>query len=126
MYRLYGALGVLLSVVVLITAGYMLNTKTADKMLALLNEAYQLADAGEMTEAKKRVEQAKNELDSKIEGMLLFVSHGRLDRIEEAINKAYEYIDKNDLSLFMAECSSAILMTEHFINVENPYINNIF
>lgn len=126
MYRLYGALAVILSAVVLIAAGYVLNTRTADRLLSALDESYTLAEAGDISSARERILSAKKELDNRLELMLLFVSHGRLDEIEETVNKACEYIEHDELSLFMAECSTAILMTEHFINVENPYISNIF
>lgn len=126
MYRLYGALAVLGIAVCLITTGFIINTQTADKVLNELEASYTLAKQGDVEGAKSKIEAAKNEWDKNMETMLLFVSHGRLDQIEASINTAYNYAEQKDISMFLAECSYAKLLTEHFMDVEYPYINNIF
>lgn len=126
MSRLYGALIVLGVVIVLTASGFWINTQTAKEVLASLESAYDAAKEGDMDAAKTELEKAQQKWDEKMETMLLFISHGRLDRIEEAIHQSYDYLDSQERSLFLAECSAAILQTEHLIHTEYPYVNNIF
>ena len=126
MSRFWGALGVLGIIAALTVSGFRINTGTAHQVLEKLENAYDLARDGDMDSARVQLETAQQIWDEKIETMLLFISHGRIDRIEEAIHQAYDYLDSRERSLFLAECSTAILQTEHLIHVEYPYVNNIF
>ncbi len=126
MYRLYGALAVFGIALCIITTGFIIDTRTADKVIRELDSSYELAKNGDIEGAKRKIEAAKSEWDNNMETMLLFMSHGRLDQIESSINTAYNYIKSNEISMFIAECASARLMTGHFIDVEYPYLNNIF
>ncbi len=126
MRRLYGALVVLFIAVGLMITGFLVNTHTAQAVLADLQEAYSYARNGDTDRAKNSLTSARQRWDERLDTMLLFESHGRLDEIEEALHKAQDYLDRRELSLFLAECSSAALLTEHFISVEYPYWNNIF
>lgn len=88
--------------------------------------AQQYALDGNIENAKKELSEAMNEWEKKIEIMLLFVSHGKLDEIEEAINIANSYIHYDEIPLFYAECQRASTLLDHFKSVEYPSINNIF
>ena len=81
---------------------------------------------GDIEKARKIFREAKKEWSDNVEIMLLFISHGRIDRIDEAFDSAETYLKNDDIIMFLAECSTARLLTEHFIDVEYPYINNIF
>lgn len=126
MRRLYAALGVLALIVAIVTTGFIINTRTAESILKKLELAYSSAESGNVNYAREVFSKAKKEWSDNVETMLLFISHGRIDRIDEAFDSAETYLKNNDISMFLAECSTARLLTEHFIDVEYPYINNIF
>ena len=60
-----------------------------------------------------------------METMLIFVSHGRLDQIEESLNNANTYIEFWELKAFSAECRKVKILIKHFYDLEYPTINNI-
>lgn len=126
MRRLYVALGVLALIAAIVTTGFIINTRTAESILEQLNSAYNSAESGDIEKARKIFREAKKEWSDNVEIMLLFISHGRIDRIDEAFDSAETYLKNDDIIMFLAECSTARLLTEHFIDVEYPYINNIF
>ena len=126
MRRLYAALGVLALIAAIVTTGFIINTRTAESILEQLNSAYDSAENGNTENAKEIFSKAKKEWSDNVEIMLLFISHGRIDRIDEAFDSAETYLKNDDIIMFLAECSTARLLTEHFIDVEYPYINNIF
>lgn len=126
MNRLLGALAVLIAVIITVTTGFFINTHTASTVNQLLLESIDYANHGDINNAKLSLEKAKQQWDNRMETMLLFVSHGKLDQIEETINVADSYIKSNEISLYLAECTTARLLIDHFRNVEYPNINNIF
>ncbi len=81
---------------------------------------------GNKERAKNELEKAIREWEKNMETMLIFVSHGKLDQIEEAINIADSYLQNGEINLFYAECQRAATLLDHFENVEYPNINNIF
>lgn len=126
MNRLFGALAVLAGVLLIVITGFCINTSTAASVEALLTESLSYARHGNTTQAASSLKKAKNLWDHHMETMLLFVSHGKLDQIQETINIADSYIKSNEISLYLAECTTAKLLIDHFKNVEYPNINNIF
>ncbi len=126
MNRLLAALGVLAAVIVTVTTGFWFNTDTADTVNSLLLESMSHARRGEREEAAVFLERARNEWEDHMQMMLLFVSHGKLDQIEQTINAACSYLDSDEMALCLAECSTARLLIRNFANVEYPTLNNIF
>ncbi len=126
MNRFFGALAVLFASLITVITGFCINTNTAASVNALLSESVSYAQNNHIPQAKLSLQKAKNLWDSQMQTMLLFVSHGKLDQIEETINIADSYIKSNEISLYLAKCNTAILLIDNFKNVEYPNINNIF
>lgn len=125
MYRLYGAIGVLCCVLVLIFTGFYINAHTAAYVQDKLRESYDDLKNGDLSSAKNNLSLAQQEWEDKSQCILLFVSHGKADDIEEAINTAVAFLDNGQQAFFYESCSKAILLLDHFKNEEYPEINNI-
>lgn len=126
MKRLITALIVLALVISIGLTGLIVNTNTTDMVMEKLEMSKNYAFKGNNKQAKKEIEEAINEWENKMETMLIFVSHGKLDQIEESINIADSYLENNEMPLFYAECRRASTLLEHFENVEYPSVTNIF
>ena len=126
MNRLWGALTVLLIVIITVTTAFFINTNTAYSVSRLLSQSIDSAEKGDITSAGIFLQKAKSQWDRKMDIMLLFVSHGKLDQIEQTVNIAYSYIKSNDISNYMAQCQNARLLINNFREVEYPDIKNIF
>ncbi|MGN0470984.1 MAG: DUF4363 family protein [Acutalibacteraceae bacterium] len=126
MKRLIGTIVIFLIIAGIAATGFFINTKTADMVMEKVQKSQQYALDGNIDSAKKELAEAIDEWEKKIEIMLLFVSHGKLDEIEEAINIAQSYIQYEEVPLFYAECQRASTLLDHFKSVEYPSINNIF
>lgn len=126
MYRLYGAFGVLAVILVLITTGFIINTKTANEASVGIERAAAEAKNGSIPRATETIRKTRERWSKKMEIMLLFDSHGRVDDIEKSLLLAESYIENHELHHFLAECSVAKLMTDHFLGFEYPELNNIF
>ena len=126
MNRIFGAFIVLIIVIVTVTTAFSINTNTASSVSRLLSESIDSAEKGDIQSAGLFLQKAKYEWDTKMDIMLLFVSHGKLDQIEQTVNIAYVYIKSNDISNYMAQCQNARLLINDFREVEYPDIKNIF
>ena len=126
MNRLFGAFAVLAGVIVIVLSGFFINTNTAGTVEKFLSRSMNYAEKNDIPHAKAELEKALTEWDKNMDTMLLFISHGRLDEIEQSLNAAYAYIKSNDISMYTAECTRAFLMTDNFKSVEFPTVNNIF
>ena len=126
MNRLFGALTVLAGIIVIILSGFFINTDTAGTVEKFLSRSMDYAEKNDIPHAKAELEKALHEWNDNMDTMLLFISHGRLDEIEQSLNTAYAYIKNNDISMYTAECTRAFLMTDNFKSVEFPTVNNIF
>ena len=126
MNRLFGALAVLAGIIITVATGFFVNTNTARIVNDKLSLSLEYAENGDIKNAKLSLEKAIDEWDSKMQTMLLFISHGRLDEIEQTINTAYSYIKNKDIPMYAAECTRAYLLIDNFKSVEYPTVNNIF
>lgn len=126
MNRLFGAFAVLAGIIVIILSGFFINTDTAGTVEKFLSRSMDYAEKNDIPHAKAELEKALHEWNDNMDTMLLFISHGRLDEIEQSLNAAYAYIKSNDISMYTAECTRAFLMTDNFKSVEFPTVNNIF
>ncbi len=126
MNRLFGALIVLLIAIITVTTGFFINTDTAYSVSKMLLQSVEYAESNDIAGAKIFLQKGKSQWDNKMNIMLLFVSHGKLDQIEQTINMAYSYIQSNEISLYTAQCKNAILLIDNFRDTEYPEINNIF
>ena len=125
MNRLFGALTVLAGIILTVTAGFFINTETAENVCRYLSLSMDYAENGDIQNAKTELEKALGEWNDNMDTMLLFISHGRLDEIEQALNTGYSFIKNSDITMYFGECTRAFLMTENVKNVEYPSINNI-
>ena len=126
MNRLWGALTVLLIVIITVTTAFFINTNISYYVSELLSQSIASAENGDIQNAEIFLKKAKSQWDSKMDTMLLFVSHGKLDQIEQTVNIAYVYIKSNDISNYMAQCQNARLLINNFREVEYPDIRNRF
>ena len=126
MNRLWGELTVILIVIITVTTAFFININISYYVSELLSQSIDSAENGDITSAGIFLQKAKSQWDSKMDTMLLFVSHGKLDQIEQTVNIAYVYIKSNDISNYMAQCQNARLLINNFREVEYPDIKNIF
>lgn len=125
MYRLYGALGVLVLVIVLAATGFGVNTTTANRLSEQLQAAYQLADSGDADASAEHITAASALLQEFREWLCLFVSHQVIENLEQAVSQAAVCLQRQDLLSFLLYCRSALDMTEDFSRLEYPYLYNI-
>ncbi len=125
MHRIYIALVILIITVTIIISGFIINTSTSKSVSGKIESAENYAVSGDSENAKKQIRSALNEWESKMEAMLVFVSHGRLDQIEESLNSANTYIEFGELKAFSLECRKTEILIKHFYDLEYPTINNI-
>ena len=125
MYRLYGALAVLALVVLISLAGFFVNTAASDRIIDCLDASLELAKNGEREKSEIAIAEARSLLNSRIEIMFLFVSHRKLDEIEQCIDKAEAYIGNNDMTSYYVYCSSAVELIRDYKSTEYPTIYNI-
>ena len=126
MNRIIGAFTVLAGIIITVVSGFFINTETAENVCRSLSLSMDYAENGDIQNAKTELKKALDEWNDNMDTMLLFISHGRLDEIEQSLNTAYAYIKNNDISMYTAECTRAFLMTDNFKSVEFPTVNNIF
>lgn len=126
MYRLYGAIGVLALIILITFSGFRFTTHTSSVVSSRLEQAFQQAQNGHITQAQQSMREAEALWDSQTDMMLLFVSHGKADEIETTLTTAASYLESESLPLFFADCQKALMLLSHFSSVEYPVINNIF
>lgn len=106
--------------------GMILNIGTATDITNYIEETRNCVEKDDLDTAQKKIENAVEELDKRMEWMLIFVSHGKLDEIEETLLVAQSFLKSRETPEFMAECERVLVMLEHYREVEYPYLNNIF
>ncbi len=126
MNKIWIAIVVLALVLGISITGMVLNINTASDMTQYINKTYDYVEKNDFDTAAQTMETAVEELDSRMEWMLIFVSHGKLDEIEETILVAQSFLKTREVPEFMAECNRALAMIDHYREVEYPYLNNIF
>lgn len=126
MNKVWIAACVFVIVIIISVTGMFLNIGTASDMTEQIQEARTHIENKEYEKAKEVINSAVEELDSRMEAMLIFVSHGKLDEIEESIQVAKSFLDSGEIPEFLAECNRALAMLDHYREVEYPYLNNIF
>ncbi len=126
MHRLISTVIIFILTLLIITAGFAINTRTTNSINEKINTAIELNTYGEIEDAKNIIQTAIDEWDNHIETMLLFESHGKLDQIEESLKIAQMYIKNGETEMFNAECKRASILIDHFNSLEYPTIYNIF
>ncbi len=125
MYRLYGALSVLGAVLLISLFGFYLNKTTSDSIIDHLDASFESAEEGKTDRAIDEINEAQKLLHSRLETMFLFVSHRKLDEIEQCINKSKYYLINNDLTSFYVYCSSSLELIRDYRDMEYPTFYNI-
>ncbi len=125
MHRIYSAIIILAVTIAVIMFGFTINTTTSRSVSDKVELAESYAVGGDTVNAKNAIKAAVSEWQGKMETMLIFVSHGRLDQIEESLNNANTYIEFGELKAFSAECRKVKILIKHFYDLEYPTINNI-
>lgn len=117
-------------ILLLITAGlcsfeFILNTKESENAAEYLALAQEQANSGDKSNALKTMEKLIKLWESKVESMLIFISHEKPDEIGESLAVAESYLKSEDFPEFYAECKRIENKLEHFRNLEIPTVNNI-
>ncbi len=126
MHRIAGTVIIFIITSVIAVCGFFINTKTSDSIQKKVQAAVSSSRQNDIVLARKQVGNAVDEWNEKKELMLLFVSHGKLDQIDESMNIACSYIETGDTNLFITECVRIQVLLQHFNDLEYPSINNIF
>ncbi len=125
MYRLYGAIAVMVIMLTTAGIGFYWNTNASNQVLIHLSEAYELVEAGQIESGQKALAEAAHQLTQHIDTMYLFVSHRKLDEIEQAMKKAEVSLERKEITAFLIFCKSAIELTQDFKNTEFPSFKNL-
>ncbi len=125
MHRIYSAVVIFIITVITIVSGFIVNTTTSRSVSDRVDSAESYAADGDVENAKKQIKSAVSEWENRMETMLIFISHGKLDQIEESLNTAYNYIEFGELKAFTTECRKSKILIKHFYDLEYPTINNI-
>lgn len=126
MNKVWIAAAVLVLVLGISITGMILNINTASDMTEFIKETRNYVEKDDFNTAAQTMETAVEELDNRMKWMLVFVSHGKLDEIEETILVAQSFLKNKEIPQFMAECERALSMLDHYREVEYPYFNNVF
>ena len=126
MSRIWSAVVVFAVIIIVITTGFIFNTKSVDSVSEKVNSALAYSKSGDKENAKKNMESAVEEWNSKMNTMLLFMSHDKLDQIDESLNIADTYITSGDTAMFNAECKRTSILLQHFYDLVYPTVYNIF
>lgn len=126
MSRIWSAVVVFAVIIIVITTGFIFNTKSVDSVSEKVNSALAYSKSGDKENAKKNMESAVEEWNGKMNTMLLFMSHDKLDQIDESLNIADTYITSGDTAMFNAECKRTSILLQHFYDLEYPTVYNIF
>lgn len=126
MKKVWIAVCVLAAVIIISISGLVLNVTTAQDLTEMINSACAYVEDEDTDSALDVLEGAIAEFDERTGIMLVFVSHGKLDDIEETLQVAKSFLESGEIPEFMAECNRALAMLKHYKDVEYPYFNNIF
>lgn len=117
-------------ILILITSGlctfeFMLNTKGSEQASEYLKQAQQQSLNGNKNDAINTMKNLRELWESKVESMLVFISHEEPDEIGENIAVAESYLKSGELPEFYAECKRVENKLEHFRDLEIPTFGNI-
>lgn len=125
MGRTKGAILILFITVILTISGFIINTRTASRVSDKLKLASELIEQKDIESAKIYAYSALDEWNTESDKMMIFSSHNITDQIEQSLNIAVSYIDKNNSDLFNAECKKSIILLKQLEELEYPTISNI-
>lgn len=124
-HRIYSAAVIFIITIITIIFGFIINTTTSESVSDKIQSAERYAENNDAENANKQIKAALSEWESKMETMLIFISHGKLDQIEESLHTANTYLEFGELKSFTAECRKTEILLKHFNDLEYPTINNI-
>ncbi len=125
MHRLHGAFIVLTVVISLAVTSFLMNTSTARIVCEHLQQAYQLAENNDKAASLQHINDAAKILKERRQWLCLFISHQRIDSIEQAVEQASLCLRQQNIMPFLLYCSSALELTDDFQQLEYPYLYNI-
>lgn len=125
MKRLIIAVILIIIVAGLCTIEYFLNTGESSSASEALIRAQSLLRDGKTDEATETMQKLRENWDSNVESILIFVSHGKPDAICESLAVAESYLKSREFPEFYAECQRAENELKHFSELEIPTFNNI-
>ena len=126
MYRLYGALGILMIIIILTFCTFRVNTDTAGHLGSRLENAFTLAESGSVEESELAMNDALGYIESRSGLLCAIISHKMIDDIRIDMEKAQVCLNRGEISLFLAHCKSAIFRTRDLRELEYPTLMNIF
>lgn len=126
MHRIISTIFISILTLFIVVVGFTINTRTTNSINENITAAMNLKNNGDSEGAKRELQKAIDEWDHTIEIMLLFESHGKLDRIEESLKLSEMYLQNGNTNMFNEECKRASILIEHFNDLEYPTIYNIF
>ncbi len=125
MYRLFGAVGVLILIIVIGTASFVESTKASEEILDKLESAYSLADSGKIKAASIAMKEAANRMNEHSEILCLTHSHQVFDEISLETEKAIGLLEHGEREQFIASCRSIVFRIRDFKELEFPTLKNI-
>lgn len=125
MKRVIIAIALIFVVMGLCILEYTLNTNESKRASESLEKAQILLKDNKNDEAENIMKNLRENWESNVESMLIFVSHGKPDKIGESLAVAESYLKSRELPEFYAECKRAENELKHFRDLEIPTFNNI-
>lgn len=125
MHRIISTYVICLITVILVGTGFYINTNSVQKVRELIELSAEYSTDDKNEDAKDTMDKAIELWKNESQFMLLFMSHGRVEQIDETLNIANIYLKSDNAEMFNAESKRAVILLENLNNLEYPTINNI-
>ncbi len=126
MQKLFTAGIIALILLIITSAGFRINTETSDAVGAKLSKAIELVNDGKNEKARSVMNDCMEIWNSNFQKMQIFISHGRIDEIDESLKTADYQLNGNNDEVFITEASRALVLLAHFKDMEYPSVYNVF
>lgn len=126
MQKLLSAGIITLILLIITSAGFKINTETSDAVSERLSKTIELVNNGENEKARREMKKCVDIWNSHFQKMQIFISHGRIDEIDESLKTAEYQLNGNNDTEFITEASRSLVLLEHFKDMEYPSVYNIF
>ncbi len=123
--RIKGTILILVVTITTVFCGFILTTRTTSSISHQLALALEQAQQGDNNQTIVCTDAAFDDWTRYSAAMMVFISHDRIDRIDEAFNNARNYLHAGNMQQFHIECRRTRLLLDHLNKMEYPTIDNI-
>ena len=125
MKRLYLAISILLSLVIISAMGLFITHQTHENLTVILDEAISAATQKDYETAEKMAVSFAQSWSQCEDLLVPFVRHGDIDIISSGSARIVPLIQYRDLPEFIAECNRLKQIVNHLWDAEKPHPKNM-